>query len=141
MDKILAAEPLKIPVMLVHSLWDQEDIYGAMAVYKAIKPKDTENKVFLVIGPWHHGQEIEDASTLGALNFNSATGLYFQKEILRPFLDQYLKDEAPKEAIAPVTAFDTGTNTWRMRERLHDSAQAALPQGRRETQLHRAAGG
>jgi uncharacterized protein len=113
MDKILAAEPLKIPVMLVHSLWDQEDIYGAMAVYKAIKPKDTENKVFLVIGPWHHGQEIEDASTLGALNFNAATGLYFQQQILRPFLDQYLKDEAPKEAIAPVTAFDTGTNTWR----------------------------
>ena len=28
--------------MLVHSLWDQEDIYGAIAVYKAIKPKDTE---------------------------------------------------------------------------------------------------
>jgi uncharacterized protein len=114
MDKILAAEPLKVPVMLVHSLWDQEDIYGAMAVYKAIKPKDTENnKVFLVIGPWHHGQEIEDASTLGALNFGSATGLYFQQQILRPFLDQYLKDEAPKEAIAPVTAFDTGTDTWR----------------------------
>jgi putative CocE/NonD family hydrolase len=113
MDKILAAEPMKVPVMLVHSLWDQEDIYGAMAVYKAIKPKDTENSVFLVIGPWHHGQEIEDASTLGVLNFNSATGLYFQQQILRPFLDQYLKDEAPKEAIAPVTAFDTGTNTWR----------------------------
>jgi putative CocE/NonD family hydrolase len=113
MDKILAAEPLKVPVMLVHSLWDQEDIYGAMAVYKAIKPKDTENKVFLVIGPWHHGQEIEDASTLGALNFNAATGVYFQQQILRPFLDQYLKEEAPKEAIAPVTAFDTGTNVWR----------------------------
>jgi uncharacterized protein len=114
MDKILAAEPLKVPVMLVHSLWDQEDIYGAMAVYKAIKPKDTENnKVFLVIGPWHHGQEIEDASTLGALNFNAATGLYFQQQILRPFLDQYLKDDAPKEPIAPVTAFDTGTNVWR----------------------------
>jgi putative CocE/NonD family hydrolase len=113
MDKILAAEPLKVPTMLVHSLWDQEDIYGAMAVYKAIKPKDTENnKVFLVIGPWHHGQEIEDAGTLGALNFNAATGLYFQQQILRPFLDQYLKDETPKEAIAPVTAFDTGTNVW-----------------------------
>src|SRR5450432_3760099 len=40
LDKILAAQPLKVPVMLVHSLWDQEDIYGAMAVYKAIKPKD-----------------------------------------------------------------------------------------------------
>ncbi|HWE53205.1 MAG TPA: CocE/NonD family hydrolase, partial [Bryobacteraceae bacterium] len=55
MDKILAAQPLKVPVMLVHSLWDQEDIYGAIAVYKAIKPKDTANdKVFLVMGPWHH---------------------------------------------------------------------------------------
>ncbi len=113
MDKILAAQPLKVPTMLVDSLWDQEDIYGAMAVYKAIKPKDTENnKVFLVIGPWHHGQEIEDASTLGVLNFGADTGLYFRQQILRPFLARYLKDEAPKEEIAPVTAFDTGTNVW-----------------------------
>src|SRR5213595_4211731 len=33
-DKVLAEQPLKTPVMLVHSLWDQEDIYGAPAVYK-----------------------------------------------------------------------------------------------------------
>jgi putative CocE/NonD family hydrolase len=113
-DKILAAQPLKIPVMLVDSLWDQEDIYGAMAVYKAIKPKDTGNdKVFLVIGPWHHGQEIEDASTLGPLHFNSDTGLYFRRHILRPFLDQYLKDGAAKADVAPVNAFETGTNEWR----------------------------
>src|SRR6266850_2894113 len=112
-DKILAAQPLKVPVMLVHSLWDQEDIYGDIAVYKAIKPKDTGNdKVFLVMGPWHHGQEIRDGSTLGALKFNSDTALTFRQEILRPFLDQYLKDGAPKAGIAPVTAFETGTNTW-----------------------------
>ncbi len=113
-DKILAAQPLKVPTMLVDSLWDQEDIYGAIAVYKAIKPKDTHNdKVFLVMGPWHHGQEIEDGSSLGALKFNSDTGLYFRQKILRPFLAQYLKDGAPKSGIAPVTAFETGTNTWR----------------------------
>jgi uncharacterized protein len=114
MDKILAAQPLKVPVMLVHSLWDQEDIYGAIAVYQAIKPKDTNHdKVFLVMGPWHHGQEIDDGSTLGALKFNSDTGLYFRQNILRPFLDQYLKDGAPKADVPPVTAFETGTNTWR----------------------------
>jgi uncharacterized protein len=112
-DKILAAQPLKVPVMLVHSLWDQEDIYGAIAVYKAIKPKDAGNdKVFLVMGPWHHGQEIRDGSSLGALKFNSDTALTFRQEILRPFLDHYLKDSAPKAGIAPVTAFETGTNTW-----------------------------
>ena len=114
MDKILAAQPLKVPVMLVDSLWDQEDIYGATAVYKAIKPKDTNNdKVFLVMGPWHHGQEIGDGNALGALKFNSDTGLYFRENILRPFFDQYLKDGAPKADVAPVTAFETGTNTWR----------------------------
>src|SRR6266581_482504 len=113
-DKLLAKEPLKVPVMLVHSLWDQEDIYGAIAVYKAIKPKDTNNnKVFLVMGPWHHGQEIEDASTLGVLKFGSDTGLYFRQQILRPFLDQYLKDGARKADVAPVSAYETGTNTWR----------------------------
>jgi putative CocE/NonD family hydrolase len=113
-DKILAGQPLKVPVMLVHSLWDQEDIYGAIAVYKAIKPKDTNNdKVFLVMGPWHHGQEIDDGSTLGALKFNADTSLQFQREILGPFLAQYLKDPAPKADVPPVSAYETGTNTWR----------------------------
>jgi uncharacterized protein len=114
-DQILAAQPLKVPVMLVDSLWDQEDIYGAIAVYRAIKPKDTSNdKVFLVIGPWHHGQEIADGSSLGALKFSSDTGLYFRQQILRPFLDHYLKgDGSGKPDVPPVSAFETGTNTWR----------------------------
>jgi putative CocE/NonD family hydrolase len=112
-DKILAKEPLKVPVMLVHSLWDQEDIYGDIAVYKAIEPKDTNNdKVFLVLGPWHHGQMIRDGSALGAIKFNSDTSLTFRRDILRPFLDQYLKEGAPKANVAPVVAFETGTNTW-----------------------------
>ena len=113
-DKILATQPLKVPVMLVHSLWDQEDIYGDIAVYKTIEPKDTNNdKVFLVLGPWHHGQMIRDGSALGAIKFNSDTSLTFRKEVLAPFLAQYLKEGAPKADVAPVVAFETGTNTWR----------------------------
>ena len=113
MDRILAAQPLKVPTMLVDSLWDQEDIYGALAVYKAIKPKDKNNDmVYLVMGPWHHGQEIGDGSSLGALKFNSDTGLYFREHILRPFLDRYLKGNVATPDIAPVTAFETGTNHW-----------------------------
>jgi putative CocE/NonD family hydrolase len=113
-DKLLEKEPLKTPVMLVHSLWDQEDIYGAPAVYRAIKPKDKANdKVFLVIGPWHHGQMIGNGSSLGAVKFGSDTALHFRQKVLAPFLAQYLKDDAPKADIAPVTAFETGTNEWR----------------------------
>jgi putative CocE/NonD family hydrolase len=114
MDRILAAQPLKVPMMLVGSFWDQEDIYGAAAVYKAVKPKDTGyDKVFLVIGPWNHGGEQDDGSTLGPLHFDSDTGLYFRREILRPFLDHFLKDGAPPMDTAPAMMFETGTNVWR----------------------------
>ena len=113
-DKVLAQQPLKVPVLLVHSLWDQEDIYGAVAVYKAIKPLDTTNdKVFLVLGPWHHGQEIEPADSLGAIRFGSDTGTWFRQNVLRPFLDHYLKDDAQTTQVATVTSFETGTNQWR----------------------------
>ena len=113
-DRLLAARPLAVPVMLVHGLWDQEDIYGAPAVYRALEPKDTGNdRVFLVMGPWHHGQQIRDGSSLGALEFGSDTALYFRQEILRPFLAQHLIDGAPAARLAPVVAFETGTNTWR----------------------------
>ena len=112
-DKVLADRPLKVPVMLVHGLWDQEDIYGAIAVYKAIEAKDKRNdQVFLVIGPWYHGQQIRDGSALGAIRFDSDTALYFRQQILRPFLDHYLKDDAPKMDVAPVNVFQTGDNKW-----------------------------
>jgi putative CocE/NonD family hydrolase len=122
MDKVLAddfkQEGIKVPIMLVHSLWDQEDIYGAPAVYKAIKPLDkVGDKVFIVLGPWHHGQEIEDAASLGAIRFGSDTGTWFRRNVLRPFLDRYLKDGteggAPaQEEVAKVTVYETGANRW-----------------------------
>jgi putative CocE/NonD family hydrolase len=114
MDQVLARQPVNVPLMLVHSLWDQEDIYGAIAVYKALEPKDVNNdKVFLVLGPWHHGQEIDNGSTLGALDFHSDTALHFRQEILAPFLARYLKEGAPSGDVPPVAAFETGTNVWR----------------------------
>ncbi|MGY3040248.1 putative CocE/NonD family hydrolase [Rhodanobacter sp. TND4EL1] len=117
-DKLLARQPLKVPVMLVHSLWDQEDIYGALAVYRAIKPKDSSgNMVKLVMGPWNHGQEIKEGSSLGALRFGSDTSKYFREKILRPYLAQYLKDGAPKADVAPVTAYQTGSNQWQRLDR------------------------
>jgi uncharacterized protein len=114
MDRLLAATPPSVPILLVHSLWDQEDIYGDIAVYKALKPLDKGNdKVFLVLGPWYHGQEIDDGKALGRIRFGADAALYFRQNILRPFLAHYLMDAAPAVDIAPVTAYETGTNQWR----------------------------
>jgi predicted acyl esterase len=112
-DELLAKEPLSVPVMLVHSLWDQEDIYGAIHVFQAIKPKDTDNtKVFLVLGPWYHHQARLDGSAIGPIQFGSDTAAYFRQNLVGPFFNHFLKDEAPPADLAPVTAFETGTNRW-----------------------------
>jgi uncharacterized protein len=115
LDKILAKQGVTVPTMLVHSLWDQEDIYGNIALYRALKAQqaDTSN-LFLVIGPWFHHQQRLDGSAVGAIRFGSDTAEYFRTQILRPFFDHYLKDEAApgSSAPAPVSAFETGRNRW-----------------------------
>ena len=116
MDKVLAAdfkqEGIKVPFMLVHGLWDQEDIYGPMSVYKAVKPLDTDNKVFITLGPWYHGQEIAKGSSLAALQFGSDTAKWWRMHVLAPFLAHYLQDDAPAMNVAPVTVYETGENRW-----------------------------
>ena len=113
LDKVLAARGVTVPTMLVHSLWDQEDIYGNIALYKALEaqPGDHSN-LFLVLGPWFHHQERLDGSRIGAIQFGADTSQYFRLHVLRPFLDHFLKDDAPPLGIAAVTAYETGTNRW-----------------------------
>jgi len=111
MDKLLAAQPLKVPVMLVHSLWDQEDIYASPALYAALKPKDAaRDKVYLTLGPWHHGQEIGDGTHTGNIGWDQDTAKWWRGHVLAPFLAHYLKDQ-PMD-VAPVTAFQSGVNEW-----------------------------
>jgi putative CocE/NonD family hydrolase len=112
MDRVLAREPLKVPMMLVASQWDQEDIYGATAVYRALKPKDSGgDMVFLSMGPWYHGQEIGAGSNLGAIKWDQDTAKWWRRHVLAPFLAHYLKG-TPMD-VAPVTTFESGTNEWR----------------------------
>jgi uncharacterized protein len=113
LDKILAKQGVTVPTMLVHSLWDQEDIYGNIALYKALKAQQPANpNLYLVIGPWFHHQERLDGSAVGQIRFGSDTAQYFRLHVLRPFLDHYLKDDPAPVGITPVTAFETGTNRW-----------------------------
>jgi len=114
LDKLLAAEPLTVPTMIVASIWDQEDSYGGVTTYQALEPKDKANdKLFLVLGPWRHSGGNADGSALGPLKFDSDTALAFRRDIARPFLDALLKDKPAKLTTAPVNAFETGTNAWR----------------------------
>jgi putative CocE/NonD family hydrolase len=112
-DKLLAKEPITVPTMIVGGLFDQEDIYGSPALYRALAPKDPRGEfVHLVLGPWNHGQGRREGRGIGAIQFEGDTATWFRRTVMQPFLDHYLKD-APKPAIPRVLAYETGVNEWR----------------------------
>lgn len=114
LDQILATQPLKTPTMYVTALYDQEDMYGGVHAYAATEPKDTANdRNFLVLGPWRHSGVNYDGTALGPLKFEGDTALQFRRDIMQPFLDEHLRDGAPKANTPPVFVFETGTNVWR----------------------------
>jgi len=113
LDRILAKRPLTVPTMHVVGQWDQEDIYGTYATYAALEKQDKDNKLnFLAIGPWRHSGVNYDGSSLGALQFTGDTALEFRRDVMVPFLKQYLVDGAPAADTPPVLSYQTGSNKW-----------------------------
>ena len=111
-DKWMAARPLTVPTMLEVGQWDQEDSYGAPAVYKALKSKyEGTDLLHLVIGPWRHSGANHYGYELGALTFNGDTSAQWRTEYVKPFFDHYLKG-APDPHTPPVLTYATGVNRW-----------------------------
>ncbi|HEV2462272.1 MAG TPA: CocE/NonD family hydrolase [Acidobacteriaceae bacterium] len=100
-----------VPTLEVGGYWDQEDMWGPQAEYAALKPHDTNHEVFLVLGPWNHGEWVQTTRHLGEVDFGSATGDTFRKEIEAPYFAHYLKDQ-PGFTLKDVASFQTGTNKW-----------------------------
>ena len=122
---ILAAKPLKVPVLVVHGLFDQEDNFGGIAVYRSLEAKDTANDmVHLAVGPWNHGQSQNEGSSLGAVRWGADTSLWFREKVLQPFWDQHLKGKTPAQPTPPVIAYDTGTREWHTQQSWATNATA-----------------
>lgn len=116
-DKWLAARPHTVPTMLVVGQWDQEDSYGAPAVYRALEPKDKNNdRVSLVIGPWRHSGFNHYGYDLGSLTFTGDTALEWRVKYAKPFFDHWLK-AGPDPQTPPVLTYATGTNQWNVSQR------------------------
>jgi hypothetical protein len=135
-QELLARIELKVPTLHVHSLFDQEDIYGPIASYNVLEKKDASNdRNSLLIGPWHHGQIRADASTLGKIRWDSDTALYFREKVRQPFWDEHLKGIKPAKRTPAVLAFQTGANEW------HEYSAWPPQQAAKATKLYLRAGG
>jgi len=112
LDKLVAEHPSQVPTMWIQGLWDQEDMWGAIHCYLALKAAGQVNHNFLVMGPWRHSQVSYDGYNLGPLKWNGDTALQFRRDVLRPFFDTYLKTDAPKAGTPLVFIYNTGENHW-----------------------------
>ena len=133
-DQWFEKPPRLVPALHVHGFWDQEDIYGAPAVYASIEKHDKNNDLnYFVAGPWYHGQHFADGSSLGDIKFDQDTAKRFREDVLAPFLRRFLHGDREVPDIAPVTVFETGTNRWRQLDK--------WPPGGQTTRLQLRSGG
>jgi uncharacterized protein len=112
LDRLVAERPSEVPTMWLQGLWDQEDMWGAIHCYMALKTKGLAGRNYLVMGPWRHSQVNYDGYNLGPLKWEGDTALQFRRDVLKPFFDQYLKPGAPKADTPPVFIYNTGENRW-----------------------------
>jgi uncharacterized protein len=103
----------RVHIMNVSGWWDQEDFYGPQKAYETWEKNDREHKNYIVIGPWNHGGWAGGAGKkLGNINFDSATGQTFRKDIQARWFAYYLKGKGDGNFAEAIT-FQTGSNTWK----------------------------
>jgi putative CocE/NonD family hydrolase len=112
LDKLVAQRPSAVPTMWVQGLWDQEDMWGAIHCYLALKARGQADHNYLAMGPWRHSQVNYDGYNLGPLKWEGDTALQFRRDVLKPFFDRYLKADAPQADTPPVFIYNTGENRW-----------------------------
>jgi putative CocE/NonD family hydrolase len=111
LDKLVVAHPSTVPTMWLQGLWDQEDMYGAIHAWEALKAKGLANN-HLVMGPWYHSQVNRAAENLGPLKWKGDTAAEFRRNVLIPFFDTYLKDRKPTEPTPQVLIYNPAENHW-----------------------------
>lgn len=111
LDKLVAANPSNIPTIWEQGLWDQEDIYGAITAWEALKAKGKLGNNFLVMGPWRHSQINREGRELGPFKWNGDTAAQFREEMVLPLFNQYLKD-GPAVSLPAAAIYNTGENHW-----------------------------
>jgi hypothetical protein len=112
LDKLLAAKGSKVPTLWEQGLWDQEDEWGAVHAFEALKAAGYGENNYLVMGPWRHSGANYNGSTLGPLSFEGDTGEQWRRDVLLPFFNQHLKPGSPDAHTPRAFVYDAGENRW-----------------------------
>ncbi|MCR9249460.1 MAG: CocE/NonD family hydrolase [bacterium] len=100
-------------VMTVGGLFDAEDLYGPLNIYKNIEKTSPDAFNILVMGPWSHGDWAREKG-IQAVNhicFGDSISTFYQREVEREFFHAILKENR-KPNLPEAFIFDTGTKKW-----------------------------
>ena len=111
LDKLVAANPSDVPTLWEQGLWDQEDMYGAIITWEALKKAGKMGNNHLVMGPWRHSQINREGRSLGPFQWDGDTAAQFREEMVVPFFNQHLKD-GPAVTLPAAAIYNTGENRW-----------------------------
>ncbi|KRE97680.1 glutaryl-7-ACA acylase [Frateuria sp. Soil773] len=109
--KLLAAHPSPVPTLWEQGLFDQEDMWGANHAWLALKAAGHLSNNWLVLGPWSHSQVNGTGYAAGPLKWEGDTARQYNRDMVLPFLDQYLRG-GPPARLARVSVYNTGDNRW-----------------------------
>ena len=109
--RLLAAHPSSVPTLWEQGLYDQEDMWGANHAWLALKAAGHASNNWLVLGPWSHSQVNGIGYTLGPLKWSGDTALEYNRDMVLPFLNQYLRGGATAK-LAHVSVYNTGESHW-----------------------------
>ncbi len=124
---------IKAAMLIVGGWYDTEDLYGALATYRAIEEQNKGTSNSVIMGPWRHGGWARgDSSKLGDADFGFVTAEIFQAKELAFFL-HHLKG-GPAPGLPEAMMFEAGADRWR-------SFPSWPPPGTREMRLFLEEGG
>ncbi len=104
---------VKHAVMTVGGLFDAEDLYGPLNIYKNIEKNCPNANNTIVMGPWSHGDWYREngKQIINHIYFGDSISSFYHREIEKPFFDCQLKGECDKK-LAEAFIFDSGKLQW-----------------------------
>ncbi len=103
---------IKPAVLYVGGFYDAEDLYGPFNSYAQIE-KSSNNYNIITYGPWSHGQwaSTKVRNAVGNVYFGDSLSIKFQRDVITPFFDHFLKGKADPH-FPEARMYDDGTHQW-----------------------------
>ncbi|MGH8155557.1 MAG: CocE/NonD family hydrolase [Rhodanobacteraceae bacterium] len=112
LDRLLAAHPSGVPTMWLQGLWDQEDIYGAVHAWEALRLAGHGADNHLVIGPWWHSQINRAGWTTGPLKWPGDTAAQFRRQVMIPWFNHHLRGAPLPEPLPEAMIYNVVEQRW-----------------------------